>query len=117
MNNNISSNDVFDIPPPEIEPVCRALSPGMGYTYVSFDLETTGLSKHCNKSIDGAIPFFGQNLESNVSQTQGLRPTVANLGVTKLLYPPLKSIDICYHSKQFYFHYCFYLALKIDIYI
>lgn len=43
MNNNICSDDICEIPPPQTEQTCKELIPGVEYAYVSFDLETTGL--------------------------------------------------------------------------
>lgn len=43
MNNNICSDDICEIPPPQTEQTCKELIPRVEYAYVSFDLETTGL--------------------------------------------------------------------------
>ena len=47
LNNNSQELDITEIPPPVVELEFSQLSPGQ-YTFVYFDLETTGLGKPNN---------------------------------------------------------------------
>ncbi|XP_065941597.1 uncharacterized protein [Magallana gigas] len=69
MNNNICSDDICEIPPPQTEQTCKELIPGVEYAYVSFDLETTGLGN------DSEITQIGAAYIHDKSYSQYLLPS------------------------------------------
>lgn len=44
MNNNICSDDICEIPPPQTEQACKELIPGVEYAYLPFYLEIQDLA-------------------------------------------------------------------------
>ncbi|XP_061184839.1 uncharacterized protein LOC133192851 [Saccostrea echinata] len=70
LNNN--NHDIIEIPHPLTEPTCQKLT-SADYSYVSFDLETTGLGKDCDITQIGAA-FEGQIFSQYILPSKPISP-------------------------------------------